>query len=302
MNLDLVPEFPSFRKVELIDRDWIGEVFLEHPAEISERTSASLFIWRGDGRRSGLSQLEGHLLISWERRRFGSVLLEPVGPDPDRVIGVLQEPDMASTNGFAGVFGLVEPLVGRLRSAGMTLESVRDDWDYVYRVSDLAELRGPKYHTQRKEIKKATSQHDISYEPMTAERRQSCLELEEVWCDMKHCTIDKHSSAEDMALREALTHMENLDIFGGVVLVDGNVQALTIGERLNASTAVVHFEKANPSMRGLYQVMNQRFCDQALSDFEFVNREQDVGEPGLRRAKEGYHPHHFVEKHIAMFL
>jgi hypothetical protein len=146
LNLDLVPEFPSFRKVELIDRDWIGEVFLEHPAEISERTSASLFIWRGDGRRSGLSQLEGHLLISWERRRFGSVLLEPVGPDPDRVIGVLQEPDMASKNGFAGVFGLVEPLVGRLRSAGMAPDSVRDDWDSVYRTSDLAELGGSEVH------------------------------------------------------------------------------------------------------------------------------------------------------------
>jgi len=85
-----------------------------------------------------------------------------------------------------------------------------------------------------------------------------------------------------------------------VVLANGKVQALTVGERLNRNTAVVHFEKANPSIRGLYQFVNQQFCERSLKDFEFVNREQDVGELGLRRAKEGYHQHHFVEKHIMM--
>jgi hypothetical protein len=71
-----------------------------------------------------------------------------------------------------------------------------------------------------------------------------------------------------------------------------------VGERLNAHTAVVHFEKANPEIRGLYPFINQQFCEKVLASYEFVNREQDVGEPGLRRAKEGYHPHHFVEKHL----
>ena len=102
-------------------------------------------------------------------------------------------------------------------------------------------------------------------------------------------------------MKEAIANLDEIGLFGGVVLLKGTVQALTIGERLNSATAAVHFEKANPSIRGLYQVINQRFCEVSLKGFEFVNREQDVGEPGLRRAKEGYHPHHFVEKHLLSF-
>jgi hypothetical protein len=78
------------------------------------------------------------------------------------------------------------------------------------------------------------------------------------------------------------------------------MQAITIGERLNDSTAVVHFEKAMPGYDGLYQLINQWFCRYGLTEFEFVNREQDLGIPGLRKAKESYHPHHMVEKYVAL--
>lgn len=171
-------------------------------------------------------------------------------------------------------------------------------YDYVYRTRDLIELDGPNYHTQRKEMKKATSRYDLVYEPMTKDYQHQCLQLQEVWCDLKHCALDPLSKAEDAALREAISNLDELGFTGGVVLLNGKVEALKVGERLNADTAVVHFEKANPEIRGLYQVVNQRFCEHALSGFELVNREQDLGEPGLRRAKEGYHPHHFVEKSL----
>ena len=141
----------------------------------------------------------------------------------------------------------------------------------------------------------------LVFEQMTKEYQQACLELEETWCDLKHCTLGKFSAAEDGALREAVAHLDEIGFFGGVVVLDGRVQALTIGERLNLNTGAVHFEKANPAIRGLYQVINQSFCERSLVSFEFVNRGQDVGEPGLRRAKEGYHPHHFVEKQLLPF-
>lgn len=298
MGLDRFPEFPEFRKVALEDRVAVDAVLLGHPTEVSERTFGSIFMWRRYEDRSMLSQLDGHLLISWRREKFGSLLLEPVGPDPARVITELAAKAKSGEHSFKGVFGLVGPLVSGLRDMGLTAEPLRDEWDYVYRVQDLVGLEGPGYHTQRKEMKKATSEHELVYERMTDAHRLQCLELEETWCDMKSCALEKFSSAEDRALREGLEHMDDIGFFGGVVLIDGKVQALTLGERLNPDTAAVHFEKANPGIRGLYQVINQRFCENALAGFEFVNREQDVGEPGLRRAKEGYRPHHFVEKHI----
>jgi hypothetical protein len=298
MTLDGIPEYPAFRKITLGDSSPVKAMLERHPTEVSERTFGSAFIWRLYEDRSSLSQFDGHLLISWRRERYGSIMLEPVGPSPAKIISHLSTSDALKTHPFNGVFGIVEPLATDLKREGFNVMSLRDEWDYVYRTEDLIKLEGPKYHTQRKEMKKATSDYELIFEPMTMKYQQACLELEETWCDLKHCTLDKFSAAEDRALKEAVANLDEIGFFGGVVLLEGKVQALTIGERLNSNTAAVHFEKANPSIRGLYQVINQQFCEVFLNGFEFVNREQDVGEPGLRRAKEGYHPHHFVEKHL----
>lgn len=293
----VVPSFPEFRAMTSEDVTMLADLFTRYPSEVSERTVGSLHVWRRYGGRSQLSELEGHLLISWYRDGLGRLVFPPVGPDPASAIVALAE-DVSKGASIDGVYGLTEPLVSQLRESGLTPLPLRDEWDYVYSVEDLSRLEGPRYHTQRKELKKASSEHDLRYEPMTEEHRAECLELEDTWCDMKHCTMDEFSAAEDAALKEALVGMREVALFGGVAYADGKLEALTIGERLNPSTAVVHFEKANPAIRGMYQFINQQFCQHALAGYEFVNREQDMGEPGLRRAKEGYQPHHFVEKHV----
>jgi hypothetical protein len=104
--------------------------------------------------------------------------------------------------------------------------------------------------------------------------------------------------AENTAIRTAFENYHYLGVTGGVVYVDDKLEAFTLAEKLNRDTAVIHFEKANPEIEGLYQVINQWFCKEALSNFKFVNREQDLGIPGLRKAKGSYYPHHMVEKCI----
>lgn len=279
------------------DIEWVTALFTRYPTETSERTFGALFIWRKYGGRSRLSSIDGHLLISWGREKFGNTLLAPVGPNPAMAIQMLASPQLRPTLSFNGIFGIVGTLIHELGTYGLSPVPLREEWDYVYLREDLVRLEGPRYHTKRKEMKKATSSLSTQYVPFTDQLIGQCLELEETWCDMKHCTFDRLSEAEDAALKEALLNHERLGFIGGVVTIDGKVQALSVGERLNDNTAVVHFEKANPAIRGLYQVINQQFCEHALDGFMYVNREQDVGEPGLRRAKEGYHPHHFVEKH-----
>jgi hypothetical protein len=104
--------------------------------------------------------------------------------------------------------------------------------------------------------------------------------------------------AENTAIKTVFENYDYLRVAGGVVYVDDKLEAFTLAERLSRDTAVVHFEKANPEIEGLYQVINQWFCKEALGSFKFVNREQDLGIPGLRKAKGSYHPHHMVEKCI----
>lgn len=298
MSLGRIPEYPESRHVTLEDRDQLQAFFKAYPTEVSERTFASIYIWRQYAGRSFLSMFQDHLMIAWYRERFSRIMFCPIGDDPAEAIAEFAKTTPAAKDRFNGVFGIVEPTRSRLTELGLNPVPLRDEWDYVYLTRDLIELDGPRYHTQRKEMKKATSERDMVYEPMTREHQLQCLQLEEVWCDLKHCRLDKFSEAEDAALKDAISNLDVLGLMGGVVLLNGKVQALTVGERLNSDTAVVHFEKANPEIRGIYQVINQQFCEHALKDFEFVNREQDVGEPGLRRAKEGYHPHHFVQKSL----
>lgn len=99
------------------------------------------------------------------------------------------------------------------------------------------------------------------------------------------------------AIKKLLQHVERLQVQGGTILIDGKVEAFTIGERLNQTTAVVHIEKANPKIPGLYSVINQQFCEHAWKDIPYINREQDLGDEGLRRAKLSYHPDRLIEKY-----
>jgi hypothetical protein len=91
--------------------------------------------------------------------------------------------------------------------------------------------------------------------------------------------------------------MESLGFKGGAILIDGKVEAFALGEPLNPRTTVIHIEKANPAFEGLYQLINQEFCVHEWGNTLYINREQDLGEEGLRKAKLSYHPHHFVNKY-----
>jgi hypothetical protein len=98
------------------------------------------------------------------------------------------------------------------------------------------------------------------------------------------------------AIRELLDCCDRLSVQGGAIVINGAVEAFTLGELLNKDTAVVHIEKANSQIPGLYAVMNQQFCEHAWSGVAFINREQDLGDEGLRQAKLSYHPVRLVEK------
>jgi hypothetical protein len=130
---------------------------------------------------------------------------------------------------------------------------------------------------------------------------QECLKLIEAWCEEHRCSDDMNLMAEWGAVNEALCNFNYLELQGAVILVDGLVQAFSLGELLNRETAVVHIEKASPSFPALYAVINREFCENSWKGVPFINREQDLGVDGLRQAKLSYHPHHLVEKYKVMF-
>jgi len=167
-------------------------------------------------------------------------------------------------------------------------------WDYLYRTKDLIELKGRKYQQKRNHINRFQQHYRFIYHSLQPKHFPACRRLFAEWAAEKG---DRPEVEEErMALNEGLDNYNRLQLKGGVLEVEGKIQAFAIGSRLNKDTAIVHFEKANPAFSGIYSVINQQFIANEWADTRFINREDDMGLPGLRQAKERYHPFRMIEK------
>ena len=292
-----IPALPEMRPITPDDRQAIEGALREKPRQQSELTFTNLFMWR-DAYQLQVSRLEEALVIcSWRADPEDSFVFPPVGSaNPDAVGQCL---DHLAANGHAGVMSRATRQ--DLERLGVTeddfaIQPDRDNWDYVYLVQDLISLSGNRYHRKRNHIEQFRSQHEFRYVPLTPDLVAACQELQDRWCDEKHCDLVATLRAEARAVKEVLANLDLLGVTGGCIEIEGKIEAFSLGELLNEDTVVIHIEKANAAFHGLYQVINQQFLANAWSQVRYVNREQDLGVPGLRRAKQSYHPHHMVEK------
>jgi hypothetical protein len=293
-----VSEFPRFKDLSLEERALIETAFLRLAPSISEFTLTNLFIWR-HAYQLKISRLRDFLCLLSDKGET-SFFFPPIG-EGDRVkccqllLHYLKEKGVPPR-----ISRVPESLVTQTdwKTAGMVAEFDRDQSDYVYLVKDLIKLEGRKYHRKRNHIKQFKEKYSYQYIPLTSEWIQECLRLETEWCDLRHCEAVPGLANESIAIKETFTHFDQLSVKGGVILIGGKVEAFTLGESLNRETVVIHIEKANPAFEGLYPLINQAFLEKEWSKYVYVNREQDLGEEGLRKAKESYFPHHMINKYM----
>ncbi len=174
---------------------------------------------------------------------------------------------------------------------GFKIVSVRDNSDYVYRTEDLIALKGKKYDGKRNKIKRFLKNNIPIYQELTDDLVPDCLKLLAKWSKNKIPAI-----CLDEPIKEALNNFSALDVEGAAIKINGKVEAFTIGEALNDDTAIIYIEVANSDIDGLAQYINQQFCRNAWSRCTYINREQDMGDAGLRRAKLSYHPVKLINK------
>ena len=175
----------------------------------------------------------------------------------------------------------------------------RDSFDYIYTVDKLTSLAGKKLHGKRNHIARFKDDEDWSYEPMTAENKQECYDMNLKWCDRRACKWNEDMSDEQCALNQAMKYFDELHLEGGILRKAGEIVAFTIGERLNSDTYVVHFEKAFPEIQGAYPMINQQFVMHNCQEYSYVNREDDAGDEGLRKAKLSYYPDILLKNYTA---
>lgn len=198
-----------------------------------------------------------------------------------------------------------------LAQRGMRREADRNNFDYLYSRAELAHLPGQRYHKKKNLIGKFLRTHAAEGRPLLEEYLPHALEVLDAWCAEredrgKHGTPDEAgrpallaAPGDYAAAREALERSWDLQLCGGIYYIDQRPVAYTLGEEnAQGRSFVVHFEKALAPDRhpGIYQYINQVFAGILPETYETINREQDLGDPGLRQAKETYHPTGFVEK------
>ena len=283
---------PELHPLTLADRNLVTGYLRRYPPEISELTFTNLFIWQ-PSRPVFFSELGNSLIFlvkaAHEKNKY--ILFGPP-------VGEITIPEVFSTlqNNIVGAVRIPDKSAVELPDSAFVVSPDRDNGDYVYRVDALAHLTGRRYAKKRNHIKQCLSNYSCEYVPITAKRIAECEIMQENWCHHRECGRNPDLCNEANAIAETFAHFEEFELLGGAIRVDGSIQAFAIGEELHPGTAVWHFEKAMADIPGLGQLINQWFSRFGLKDFEYVNREQDLGVPGLRQAKESYYPHHMVNK------
>lgn len=178
-----------------------------------------------------------------------------------------------------------------------TIEYIRDVADYIYEAESLGTLAGKKLHAKRNHINRFVENHpEWVYEKITDENIEECLEMAQKWRKINKCDEDKEKSAEICVTLRALKERDKIGLTGGAIRTKDGIVAFSLGAPLTEDTFVVHIEKAFGEIQGAYPIINREFVLHAAKGYRYINREEDMGEEGLRKAKMSYNPAILLEK------
>ena len=182
------------------------------------------------------------------------------------------------------------------------IEEERGSWDYLYRVTDLIDLKGNRYHKKKNLLNQFNRKYDFTYLGFGADMVDQAMAMQADWCTWRDCESSDILSSENRAIFRVLKDWRQLaGLFGGALMVDGSMVAYTVAEALTRDMLLIHFEKGDTLFKGVYQAINQKFLAHSAADYTFVNREQDLNDEGLRKAKLSYHPENYLRKFRVTF-
>jgi len=290
MALESIPSFPEFRAITIADKKVFDQYFKENAPASSEYTFTNFFCWK-DCDHSKITKINDNLCVLAEDREGKAYFFEPLGRD--RIEETVRTcADHLISKGLTARFSrLTSSFIEIFKERDSYLiEKDRGNFDYLYLSKDLAELKGKRYDGKRNRIKKFERENMFEYRKLTEKEIPLCSDLLHRWEEEKKglCIAEP--------IKEALANYEELRLKGSVVMISGKAEAFTMGERLNDDIAVIYIEVASSKFAGLPQFINRKFSGE-WTDFKYIDREQDLGDAGLRRAKMSYHPCRFIDKY-----
>lgn len=292
----------EFKKILLEDRAILKEHISCNQHKLSDYSVGNLIVW-GSKHNTRYALYKGCMIIRFTtdgKERFAFPMGIDFAKDPEareKLAEVMNE-ILAVCDKEKIKFRMyaVEPeMFTELDKAcpgQYEINYIRDYANYIYLADDLERLAGKKYHGKKNHLNAfKRSYPNWSYESIDENNTEACIELVKTWARNNDTAHDADKYDEVGALLYSLEHRVELGMIGGVIKVGDEIVAMTMGEPCDRCAFVVHFEKAKPEYRGSYQIINQQFVSNELQDFTYINREEDLGDDGLRQAKKSYRPH-----------
>ena len=278
----------TFHQLALSDRDAMQAVTLHSGRRNCNYTFANLVGWQF-WYYTEVCVLENAVVLryTFDDQRAYMVCA------PEELPLVLIKALFDDSNGDLILIGFEDSQVAQLSSFNsrfsISVEPVRDQYDYIYRRTDLATLHGRHLDAKRNHIRRFRAEHpDFEYRPLTPEYFDECRRLTEIWQEEKggSDTIN----AEKQVMETIFSNWDALGMIGGSIFVDGRMVAFTYGSAVTTDTLDVCVEKADRHVEGAFAIINQQFAEHLPEQYIYLNREEDMGIPGLRQAKLSYHP------------
>lgn len=291
----------AFRKTELEDQTLFKQYMAKQNYRCCEYTFANMYLW------SRFYHVETAIVEDMlvAKSQYGEELsfCFPIGDDRnlEKTLEKLQA--YSARQGKPFCLHCVTPeqfaLLEERYPDRFQIAYHRDHADYVYEAEKLKSLSGKKYHGKKNHINKFQKLYpDWQYEALDESNIEACFQMALKWRKANGCEEDEEKNSEMCVTLNALRLLRELHLKGGLLRAGGEVVAFSIGEPVTEDTFVVHIEKAYADVPGAYPMINQQFVLHEAEGYRYINREEDLGEEGLRKAKLSYHPVFMVEKGI----
>lgn len=286
----------EFKTLELEDKDLINSYLKINQKSNSESSFTNFYMWR-KSYNVKYTVFQENLIV-----RCGNDdtwwYLPPYGAGD---LAAAIEEMIATANEMGVQFQLKavgeedKKILEELFPERFAFTAERENFDYIYDAESLRTLAGRKLHAKRNHLNYFLQNENYTYEPLTADNLAEAAAYLEDWCAEKACDSTEHTLNEMLicereAIREIFKVYDKLDCTGALIRLNGAVKAFTLGEMLNSDTVLIHVEKAEHEVRGLYPAINQMFLNNTFPTAKWVNREEDTGDEGLRKAKLSYLP------------
>lgn len=294
----------NFKCLAFEDKEIIEKYIDKQTLESYEYLFSSLYMWRKLNNVK-YAIINDALVIEKNEENKGTFYAKPQGYDKEKLT-ILTDLLIERNSNYTDrdyLFGDVdEEFIQDLKKyTDLKFDAIEDvdDFEYVYNTEELIQLKGKKFHAKKNHCNAFEKSYQYTVKPISDEKTISdCLNLLHKWHEEVAVTVDKEMLMEIDAIRDLFKEIQHLDLKTIAIYVEDELTAFSVGEIVNEKMAVIHVERGEINYKGVYAFVNRKFIIDSFSSTQFINRQEDTGNEGLRKAKQSYHPVKMVKKYL----